>query len=345
MNVKTAAVMAVRDRAFESGSMRALIPLFLEWLRVRGYAGNTVSSREFYVLCFVSWCEERGVTHPGEVTKQVIERYQRWLYHHRTAQGRALGFSSQHTRLTAVRMYFKWLSRENLVLYNPAADMVLPRRGRHLPKHVLSADEVETIMNLPDVTTGIGLRDRAILETLYSTGVRRTELVNLKLYNLDSGRGVLSIRQGKGHRDRVVPIGRRALAWIDQYLTTVRPTLVVEPDEMTLFLCMSGKDLRPQLLGSTVKEYFERAGLQGVGSCHLFRHTMATLMLENGADVRYVQAMLGHASIETTQMYTHVAIRQLKEIHEATHPAKLPDSLLAPEAVTRLKSHYKPRSE
>ena len=169
----------------------------------------------------------------------------------------------------------------------------------------------------------MGLRDRTMLEAFYSTGIRRMEMANLKLFDLDAERGTIMVRQGKGKKDRMVPIGERALAWAAKYLADARPKLVQEPDDGTLFLTNLGEPFSPNRLTQLVREYVERAELGKTGACHLFRHTMATLMLENGADVRYIQEMLGHAELSTTQIYTQVSIRRLKEIHTATHPARL----------------------
>ena len=149
------------------------------------------------------------------------------------------------------------------------------------------------------------------------------EVVNLKLYDMDVDRGTLMVRQGKGKKDRMVPIGKRAIGWIEKYITEVRPRLVVDPNNVTLFLTHLGDDFTTNRLTQLVREYVDAADIGKRGSCHLFRHTMATLMLENGADIRFIQAMLGHAKLETTQIYTQVSIRKLKEIHEATHPAKM----------------------
>jgi integrase/recombinase XerD len=155
---------------------------------------------------------------------------------------------------------------------------------------------------------------------LYSTGMRRTELLNLKFDDLDRKRGVATIRQGKGRRDRVVPVGERALTWADRYLTEVRSALASRPED-TVFLTLKGKPLSPNYLSWVVRRYLRRAKIAKTGACHIFRHTMATLMLEGGADIRYIQAILGHKRLDTTQIYTHVSIRMLQQVHAATHPA------------------------
>jgi integrase/recombinase XerD len=175
---------------------------------------------------------------------------------------------------------------------------------------------------LTDCTEPVGLRDRALLETLYSTGLRRTECARLTVPDLDPERGVVFVRQGKGRKDRVVPIGDRALMWIDRYCIEARPQLVVPPETHVLFLTARGRPIRPSRLSEQVRRYLARSGVGKPGSCHVFRHTMATLLLEHGADVRYVQAILGHASLAMTARYTHVAITELKAVHTRTHPAE-----------------------
>jgi integrase/recombinase XerD len=167
----------------------------------------------------------------------------------------------------------------------------------------------------------MGLRDRAILEVFYSTGIRRSELALLRIFDVDSERCTLLVRQGKGKKDRIVPIGERALHWVKRYLDELRPKLVADPDEGVLLLGDAGDALLLARLTDLVRTCVKRAELGKTGSCHLFRHTMATLMLENGADIRFIQQMLGHASLASTQIYTHVSIRKLQEVHAATHPA------------------------
>jgi integrase/recombinase XerD len=296
---------------------------FLEWLRVRNYSEETVVHRETHLRGFIAWCDERGVSRPQEVTRPILERYQRYLFLYRKANGEALSGRSQHMRLVPVKLWFRWLVKQNRILSNPAADIDMPRVEKRLPKHILSAEEAERVLNVPDVSSALGIRDRAILETFYSTGIRRAELVNLHVHDIDPDRGTVMIREGKGKRDRLIPIGARALAWIRKYLDDVRPQLSLADDEGVLFLAVTGESIGTRSMGLMVSEYIKRSGVNKSGSCHLFRHTMATLMLENGADVRFVQVMLGHAQLTSTQIYTQVAIRALKEIHTATHPARL----------------------
>ncbi|MDQ3092368.1 MAG: site-specific tyrosine recombinase XerC [Actinomycetota bacterium] len=300
--------------------MRARMADFLRWMQVRHYTDSYVVSRAKCLDGFAAWAEGRGLAKPGEVTKPVLERYQRHLFYYRKKNGQPLTSATQYYRLMSLKMFFRWLARQNLVLSNPASDLDMPRVERRLPKAILTAAEVETVMARPDTATPLGLRDRAILEVLYSTGIRRRELTELTVFNLDFERGTLMVRQGKGKKDRMLPIGSRALAWVDKYLQDARPRLVREPDPNALFLTEAGEALTPNYLSYQTRRYVEASGLRKRGSCHLFRHTMATLMLEGGADIRFIQAMLGHADLQATSIYTQVAITKLKEVHEATHP-------------------------
>jgi len=299
-----------------------LLARYVEWLAVHHYSDAMQVAAGRLVRTFAEWCAERGVVRPVDVTRGMVERYQRYVYHYRQETGKPLGFKTQQGRLTHVRGFFKYLTRERYVLYNPAAEIVLPRKPPRLPTESFTVSETEQILALPDVTTALGLRDRAILETLYSTGMRRIELVNLDLYDLDRERGWVTIRQGKGGRDRVVPIGATALSWVVKYLEAARGELVVAADEWAVFISNRGRRFNPGALTNLVSRLLDRAEVRKrYGSCHLFRHTCATLMLEGGADIRVIQEILGHASLETTEIYTKVSIHHLKKIHEATHPS------------------------
>ena len=303
--------------------LEAMMRDHLHALAVQNYSAHTVRNRQVHIGFFLQWCKERGLSEPVEVTRPVLERYQRHLFHYRKKNGEPLSFRSQHSCLVPLRVWFRWMTRQNHILHNPASELELPRLGRSLPKNIFSAQEVERIVQLCEVEEPIGLRDRAILEVLYSTGLRRMEMIALKLYDLSLDRGLLLVRQGKGHKDRYVPIGERAIAWLGKYIREARPQLAIEPDDMTVFVTAQGEPSSRDHLSFAVKERIDAAKLGKTGSCHLFRHTMATLMHENGADIRHIQAMLGHEDIRTTEIYTQVAIRALQKIHAATHPGAM----------------------
>jgi integrase/recombinase XerD len=320
--------------AYAPDSLAAWMLRYLEWMAVTNYSPNTVESRRVDLHLFNEWCQTRSLNTPQAITKPILERFQRHLYHYRKANGQPLGFHRQAVLLQGLKGFFKWLAQNNHILYNPASELVMPKVPKQLPKDILTPDEVETILSQPDLSSPFGLRDRAMLEVLYSTGIRRAELVNLTIYNVSEARGTLFIDQGKGRKDRVVPIGERALAWVRKYLDEVRDSLLIDPNVTTLFITYQGEGFHPNKVTAVVREYIQQADIGKSGSCHMFRHTMATQMLENGADVRFIQELLGHACLDTTQRYTHVSIRKLKEIHNATHPAALLTRRVADETET-----------
>lgn len=301
----------------------SLVQQHLDALEAAAYSSHTLRNRKSCLRHFAGWCEERGIESVTDITLPVLERYRATLFHARQRNGKPLGWSSQAHKLTAVKVLLKWLVRTHRLRYNAAADLELPRRAHHLPGAVLTIEEAERVLAQPDLKEIIGVRDRAMLEVLYSTGLRRTELIRLRLCDVDTERSCLFVREGKGRRDRVVPIGERALAWVDLYLRDVRLLLVVPPDRGILFLSRRGLRIRANRLSELVRAYVESADIGKRGSCHLFRHTMATLMLEGGADIRDIQEMLGHAQLSTTQIYTRVSITRLRQVHARTHPARL----------------------
>jgi integrase/recombinase XerD len=305
--------------------LEELKQLHLEHLKVRHYSQRTQQNRSHYLNRFIEWCAERSLDEASEVSLQVLEAYQRHLFYYRKTNGKPMSAASQNGALTHLRSFFRWCCRQRLLGSNPASELELPRLGQRLPREVLTSEEAEAVLGSIDPDFEYALRDRAILEVFYSTGIRRQELIDLKIYDLDVSRELLHVRKGKGNKARYIPIGQRALIWTLRYLEELRPQLVMPPDEQYLFLSKRGTAFNSGAMGNLVKGYIDRAEIGKKGGCHLFRHTCATLMLENGADVRFIQQMLGHAELSTTQVYTRVAIGKLKEIHSATHPARMPE--------------------
>jgi integrase/recombinase XerD len=300
---------------------------YLTYLEVRSFSACTVRGRETNLRSFILWCDERSLTRPQQLDRPTLERYQRYLFYYRKANGEPLSLNSQRQRLFPIRLWLAWLVKQGYLLVSPATDLELPHAGRRLPRAILTAREAEAVLAQPDLRTPVGLRDRALLETLYSTGIRRMEVAGLQVHDLDFERGAVMIRQGKGKKDRLIPIGERALAWIAAYQERVRGQLVAgAKDYGWLFLTLQGEKLTPTHLTRLVADYIAKAAIGKQGSCHVWRHTMATLLLENGADIRFIQAMLGHASLSTTQIYTQVSVGQLKALHTALHPARLPEA-------------------
>jgi len=296
---------------------------YLEWLQVQNYSEATIYNYNFNLRLFFSWLGKEEINELNQVDRKALLNYQKYIYKYRKANGKPLSLEAQERRVGDVVTFFRWMVRQNHLLYNPARDLPLPYVPKRIPTNILTVEEVEKIMDVPNIKKPHHLRNRAIMETFYATGIRRLELINLKITDIDFERERIFIKAGKGDKDRLLPISPRALKWIDKYLEEVRPDYATEPDEGVLFISKTGKPLDDRTTAKRIRDYIKAAGINKPGSCHIFRSTMATLMLEHGADIRYVQEMLGHNTLEATKLYTRVSIAKLKEVHNRTHPAKL----------------------
>jgi len=294
---------------------------YLNHLAVMNYRPMTINGRRQNLLYFLEWAHARDLDHPQQITRKILESYRRWLHHYRKKNGKPLSIKSQRDRIQVIKQFFRYLCKQDLLDANPASEIELPRAERRLPKPVLTVQEMQQLLSLPDITDPLGLRDRAMLETLYSTGIRRSEAVRLELRDLNASSGTIFVRQGKGAKDRYVPVGKRALHWLTRYLEDARPLLELGDGCPSLFLSALGGPFNPDAFGSKVAAYIRKAGFGSRGGCHLFRHTCATHMLEGGADIRYIQQLLGHAQLDSTSIYTRVSIKQLQEVHSRCHPA------------------------
>jgi integrase/recombinase XerD len=306
-------------------TLASYLDAHLEWMSVRNYAEHFVESRRYELKAFFSWAEERALFAPTQITRSILESYQRWLYNHRKKNGKPLGITTQRSYLGALMQFFAWLTRQHVIEANPASELELPRPEKRLPVEALSISQVESILAQPAISDPLGIRDRAVMELLYSTGIRRTELARLELSDLNREKKLLRIRLGKGRKDRVVPVGARAMQWIEKYLNEVRHLLALESGTQPLFLSGYGEAFNPDVLGRKIGKYIETANIGRAGGAHLFRHTCATHMLEGGADIRYIQQLLGHEKLETTAIYTEVSIIQLQAVHARCHPAERHD--------------------
>jgi len=302
------------------GSLQNLMLRHVEDLERRNYTADTIKNRRVILLRFARWLDERAVTDAAAVTRAMVERYQRWLFHQRKKDGKPLSVRTQTERVEARQLFFAWATKKRLVPANPASDLDFPRPIKSLPEILTTAD-IAAIFAVPDLSTPLGLRDRSILEMFYSTGMRRMELVNLHVHDIDRDKGIVRINQGKGRKDRLVPVGEIALYWLARYEDEARPILGPMVDETRLYLNASGLPVGRDNLSIRLRRIFQAAGIKKAGACHLFRHTMATHLLEAGCDVRVIQEMLGHSKLETTALYTHVGIAHLKKAHDAYHPA------------------------
>ena len=294
---------------------------YLLELQVANLSPRTIEVTSYKLQRLIRWCQERGVCSACELKAEVLHGYRRYLYHVRIEKtGEALKPATQSQHLIAIKQFCRWLAKNDILDVDPSRDLPLPTLPRRTLGEVFTQEEVNRLLAAPDVTTVMGVRNRAILETFYSTAVRATELSNLMLSDIDRDRRLVHVRRGKGSKDRLTPIGSSALEWIDKYTQDVRPKLNKLRNTNALFLGQKGRPLHRAGLGSIVKLLMRRAGIEKVGACHLLRHTAATLMLEHGADLRSLQTYLGHERLDTTQIYTHMSLGRLQEVHERTHP-------------------------
>ena len=299
---------------------------YIESLGARNYAEGTLEGRRDALKVFLAWAAERDLTRAGQITRPILESYQRWLWRCTKANGQRLGWSTQRNRLGVLKDFFRWVTRQDVILHNPASEVELPRMEKRLPQAVLTLPEVERLLAVPDVTDPLGIRDRTMLEVFYSCGIRRTELCRIELPDMNTERRTLHVRLGKGKKDRVVPIGTRAVHWLEHYLQAVRPRLCLDTRTQALFLTGYGGPFNPDVVSRMVAAWLAKAGLKRKGCCHILRHTCATHMLENGADIRFIQQLLGHEKLDTTAIYTEVSIKQLQEVHARCHPSARPQN-------------------
>ncbi|WP_233081093.1 tyrosine-type recombinase/integrase [Rheinheimera soli] len=298
------------------------ISYYLQLCACKGESPETIASKRSRLKLFMLWAGVFDVSRLMHITLDVMDQYQNYLHSYRQPNhGRPLSRGTQRNRLTVVKVFMHTMYIKGCIAASVLDRIELPLIGRVLPKAIFNEKEIEAILSQTLIYGDWGKRDRAIFETYYATGIRRSELARLTLDDIDLTERLLRVNCGKGHKDRFVPIAKRACTWVEHYLEQVRPLLANLHSGRTLFLDNQGKAFRPRKLSELASKYVRLAGIRKQGACNLYRHATATLMLEYGADVRHVQEMLGHASISTTQIYTHVTIVKLREVYEKTHPA------------------------
>lgn len=292
--------------------MRTHSAAFLNYVQVeRGLAANTLAAYRRDLEKFAAFCQQRKLA-LGRVDRGAVVDFLGWLYRN------GLDSRSVARTLVTLRNFFRFLRQENVVRHNPTEHIESPRLWKRLPKF-LTLEEVEGLLATPDDTTPLGVRDRAMLEVLYATGLRVSELVNLKVSDVQLEAGVLRCL-GKGNKERVVPLGRKATAAVETYLREARPRLTRRRSSHHLFVSRRGTGMTRQNFWRLLRAWGRSAGVRTRLSPHVLRHSFATHLLERGADLRSVQLLLGHADISTTQIYTHVAQERLKQVYRSHHP-------------------------
>lgn len=271
------------------------------------------------VRLFLRWMTSRELA-LTQVTRQVLEDY-RLLLFYRHYRGRPISQEAQSNHLVAVKTFFRFLVQDQALLLDPAANLELPRQRKSLPRVILTEKEARRLIEAPDLKKPVGLRDRAVLELLYSTALRNTELRQLTLDAVRLEQRLIWVFRGKGDKSRVVPMGVEAAYWLSEYLLRARPRLCRSSSEQTLFLCYDGEPMKSTLcLQELVRRAARKAGVREDVTPHGLRHSCATHMLRRGAGLRHLQEMLGHASAATTQRYTRVEVSDLRRVHARCHP-------------------------
>ena len=297
-----------------------LVEKYQKHLTVLNFAPGTIKGHLFYLNRFFRFLKEKGIEEITAVTKDTIQDYQTHLYEEINYRGEPNSVRSQNNALKVVKSFFRFLAEQGYLVGDPAKDISYAKAPKRLPRSILTQSEMRKLLHAPDTRTALGYRDRALLEVLYSTAIRKEEVINLLLQDVDYHEGFIQVNSGKGRKDRVVPVGKIACRYLENYIKAVRPSLIRDPYNHHLFLSLKGNKLSKNMVWQIVKRYTRKARIKKVISPHSFRHTCATLMLRNRANIRHIQEMLGHASLDSTQVYASVSITDLKEVHSRCHP-------------------------
>jgi site-specific recombinase XerD len=294
---------------------------FAEKLELLGYAKRCIADYPAYVRRFFLYLEEKEDVHTtSEIKPEHIAAYHTYLQYNRLKKGGYLSSATVRTRLNIVKTFYKVMHEERLIPDDYAAGIILPRRKSTLPRHVPSEKDLKTLIDSIQASDPITTRDRALLELLYATGMRSEETRSITLDHLDLIEKTLFVN-GKGSKDRIVPVGEWVIPYLREYLEVARPKLIKSRQPTALlFLSKNGRMITNCNLGDLIKKYCKRAGLQCHITPHSIRHACATHLLRGGADIRYVQELLGHADLSTTQIYTKIDISFLKQAHSKYHP-------------------------
>lgn len=290
---------------------------FKEHLKVLNRSPATVEAYGEHVKRFL----DTAGTDVKAVTRMALEAYIAGLYEHKTKEGKPYQPGTISVKVRSIKRLFEYLEKENLVFVNPAEFIREPKKARGIPRNTLTPAEAHQILDQPNLGALKGIRDRAILEVFYSTGIRIEELCSLSIYDADLQGGMIRITKGKGKKDRVVPMGKHAVRFLREYIARVRPRFTRRNRaEKRLFIDAFGKPLSKQMAGLSVRHYAKAAGIKKRVTAHTFRHTFATGLIKNGADIVAVQKMMGHADLKTTEIYLRTVGIDLKAAHKKSHP-------------------------
>jgi len=292
---------------------------FVEELKRHRYSASYLAHAQNRLTLFFRYLREEGLDDIRSVTPEHMVSFVSYLKRCKTRRGTTLAPFTQSSHVTVVRRFFAFLDKRSVILNNPAAGIRFPR-PRRLPRAVLSQAHVERLLEAPSSTTAIGVRDRALLEMFYGTAVRLQECVRLNVPDVDLTAGEVWVRNGKGRKDRLLPVPRRSLNALERYFSEVRPFFLHDPKQEAFFITLAGRRLSRSVVRALLRTYQKTAGLTHPLHPHALRHACATHLLEGGADIRHIQQLLGHRDLQTTALYTKVQVGDLRDVLERNHP-------------------------
>lgn len=302
-------------------TIREFIPIYLKHLKTLGRSYYTIRGAKYGLRDLAAFLEAEKAPCLEDINSDVLYEYQQELAFRISAKGKPLSLRTQAQSLGIVKAFTRYLKEHDYLIHDPGEVIHPPKKPKRLPKVILSANEVQKLMEAADTRTNRGWRNRIIVEILYDTAIRRSEMADIKVNDLDLNAGFIHIR-GKGDKERVVPLSARVCRLVETYMLMVRPAMLYGKDTGHLILNRWGRQMNPNGVWAAVKRCARLAGIRKNVTTHTFRHTCATHMLKNGAPVRHLQEMLGHESLESTQIYTRVTINDLKQIHAKYHPSE-----------------------
>jgi integrase/recombinase XerD len=301
--------------------IKEVITHYLKHLQTLGRSSYTIRAAKYGLRDLAVFLEKENTIHLEDLSSDILYEYQQELAFRLTSKGRLLTLRTQGQTLGIIKAFTRFLKEQDYLVTDPGEAIKLPKKPKRLPKVILTGNEIQKIMSAPNMRSNRGYRNKVILEILYDTAIRRSELSNIKITDLDLNAGFILIR-GKGDKDRVVPLSKRVCEIIKSYILSVRQQSLQGKDPGYLIMNRWGGRMDPNGIWAVVKRCAHLSGIKKTVSTHTFRHTCATHMLKNGAPVRHLQEMLGHESLESTQIYTRVTINDLKEIHARYHPGE-----------------------
>ena len=297
-----------------------LIERYRQQLEILNFSPRTVTGRLVHLRRFAAFLGQQNIAEVATIISGTLADHQRDLFYLPTSRGTARSVSYQNQSMHALRSFFRFLKTEGYVAQDVAESLPLARTPHTLPRTILTPEEARKVIETPDTGCLLGYRDRTILETFYATGIRKSELMNLTANDVNLEEGVLRINGGKFNKDRVVPLTRLASSFLETYLKAIRPALLQGRVSDRVFISQRAGPLSKNALGELVEKYARMAGLSKHVTCHIWRHSCATHLVQNKASLRHVQELLGHRDLSTTERYLHLTITDLKEAHRQFHP-------------------------